>query len=223
MFTDFFRVLFNRAIPEKLAKLRRLDCFDLDILLSESDKTLEHYSESKPFLWANLACDDWISRWIGHWLHMFSILENSCLYLVFENFDNILYYELLVLNAMGFAQIWLKNVHTGIASQFNSFKMVEGVMNWFCTRGSKTPKAFSAFLEHFSNCARNINLLLIVIPCAVDSVPNFIVVPCNTILFVNSRISSRLLEKMTTSVSGTETLRRHFPIHFVISSQSSGR
>ena len=80
--------------------------------------------------------------------------------------------------------------------------------------------AFSAFLEHFSNCARKFNLLSIVIPSAVDSVANFIVFPCNTIFFVGSRISSRILEKMTTSVFGPEILRRHFPIHFVISSQS---
>ena len=145
---------------------------------------------------------------------------SACFYLVFEDFDNILYQKVFVVDAMGFAQIWLKNVHTGIATQFISFKMVKGVMNWFCARGSKTPKAFSAFLEQFSNCARKFILLLIVIPCAVDSVARFIVFPCNTIFFVDSWNSSRILEKMTIFVFGPEILRRYFPIHSVLLSQS---
>ena len=37
------------AIPENLAKPRRLGCSDLDTLLSEADKALEDWSESKPF------------------------------------------------------------------------------------------------------------------------------------------------------------------------------
>ena len=64
----------------------------------------------------------------------------------------------------------------------------------------KSSMAFSAFLEHFSNCARKFNLVSIVIPSAVDSVANFIVFLCNTIFFVDSRLSLRIREKMTTSV-----------------------
>ena len=36
---------------------------------------------------------------------MYTILMSSCLYFVFEDFDNILYHKLLVLNAMGLAQM----------------------------------------------------------------------------------------------------------------------
>ena len=151
---------------------------------------------------------------------MYSILVSSCLYLVLEDFDNILYHKLLIVNAKGLAQIRLRYVHTGITTQFISFKMVEGVMNWFCTGGSKTPMAFSASLEHFSNFARKFNLLSIVIPSAVDSVANFIVFPCNTIFSVDSRISSRILEKMTTYDFGHKISRRYFPTHFVIFSQA---
>ena len=82
--------------------------------------------------------------------------------------------------------------------------------------------AFSAFLDHFSNCARKINLLSIVIPSAAYSVLSFIVFPCNFIFFVDSRISSRIPEKMTFSVFGPEILRRLFPIHVVSSSQFFG-
>ena len=50
-FEFFFNVRFSSgAIPENLAKPRRQDCSDLDTLPSESDKALEHWPESKPFL-----------------------------------------------------------------------------------------------------------------------------------------------------------------------------
>ena len=91
MFRSSIWVIFSPgAILENLAKPWRLDSSDPDTLISVSDKDLEHWSESKPFFWANLACDSWISRSLGNWLHMYSILVSSCLYLVFEDFDKTL-------------------------------------------------------------------------------------------------------------------------------------
>ena len=80
---------------------------------------------------------------------------------------------------------------TVITTQFASFKMVGGVMNWFCTRGFRAPITFYAYLEHFSNFVQKFSLLSVLIPSAVDFVANFIVLLCNTIFFVTLSSDTR--------------------------------